>query len=77
MSKEKTIKQALAWVIKKGYMPDLNEPERKSEGLVCDYKNGVPGFTQLYSVAGEELIQPAKFYSVDEMYALMINEPEW
>jgi len=77
MSKEKTIKNALAWVVKRGYMPNLDEPERKSEGFVCDYRNGVPGFTQIYSVVGEEVLQPASFVSVDEVYRLMISEPIW
>lgn len=77
MSKEKEIKQAFAWVIKRGYMPLLENPERRAEGFTCDFKNGIPGVTQLYSVIGEDVLQSGKFYSVDEVYDLMILEPNW
>lgn len=76
MSKEKEIKTALAWVIARGYSPLLDNPEQRAEGFVTNYKDGnVPCFTQLYSVAGENLFQAGRSYSVDEIYSMFINEP--
>jgi len=77
MSKEKTIKQALAWVIRRGYSHTPDSLDVKSMGLIGDYKDGIPGFTQLYAIDSEDFIQPASFTSVDEIYVQMLAEPNW
>lgn len=75
MSKEKDIKNMLYWVVSRGYAPILENPEQKAEGFVCDFKGKTAGFTQLFSVAGEEILQSGKFCTVDEVYYQYINEP--
>lgn len=77
MSREKDIKNMLYWVVSRGYAPILENPDQKAEGFVCDFKGKTAGFTQLYSVCGEEVLQSGKFYSVDEVYQLMLLEPNW